>query len=75
MDAVRTLVQTCDVRDFAQVEYLVAAASPTPASTTGTTCCRHLTGVFHGCRATLPQLLARRGGIINVASASGLGAD
>lgn len=34
-----------------------------------------LSGVFHGCKAALPQLLARRGCIVNTASVSGLGAD
>lgn len=34
-----------------------------------------LTGVFHGCRAALPELLKTRGAIVNVASVSGLGAD
>jgi meso-butanediol dehydrogenase/(S,S)-butanediol dehydrogenase/diacetyl reductase len=34
-----------------------------------------LSGVFHGCKAALPHLLARRGCIVNTASVSGLGAD
>ena len=34
-----------------------------------------LTGVFHGCRAALPELEKRRGCIVNTASVSGLGAD
>ncbi len=34
-----------------------------------------LGGVFHGCRAALPELLKRRGSIINTASVSGLAAD
>lgn len=34
-----------------------------------------LTGVFHGCRAALPELLKTRGCIVNTASVSGLGAD
>jgi meso-butanediol dehydrogenase / (S,S)-butanediol dehydrogenase / diacetyl reductase len=34
-----------------------------------------LTGVFHGCRAAMPELLKRRGCIVNTASVSGLGAD
>ncbi len=32
-------------------------------------------GVFHGCRAALPHLLASRGCIVNMASVSGLGGD
>jgi len=35
----------------------------------------NLTGVFHGCRAALPELLKRGGCIVNTASVSGLGAD
>ncbi|UUX97197.1 SDR family NAD(P)-dependent oxidoreductase [Aquabacterium sp. J223] len=34
-----------------------------------------LTGVFHGCRAALPELLERGGCIVNMASVSGLGGD
>jgi meso-butanediol dehydrogenase/(S,S)-butanediol dehydrogenase/diacetyl reductase len=34
-----------------------------------------LNGVFHGCRAALPQLLKTHGCIVNTASVSGLGAD
>lgn len=34
-----------------------------------------LSGVFHGCRAALPELLRRGGCIVNTASVSGLGAD
>lgn len=34
-----------------------------------------LSGVFHGCRAALPELLKTQGCIINTASVSGLGAD
>lgn len=34
-----------------------------------------LSGVFYGCRAALPQLLKRKGCIVNTASVSGLGAD
>lgn len=34
-----------------------------------------LTGVFLGCRAALPELIKRRGCIVNTASVSGLGAD
>lgn len=34
-----------------------------------------LTGVFHGCRAAMPELLKRGGCIVNTASVSGLGAD
>jgi meso-butanediol dehydrogenase/(S,S)-butanediol dehydrogenase/diacetyl reductase len=34
-----------------------------------------LGGVFHGCRAALPELLKTRGSIVNTASVSGLGAD
>ncbi|UXH77217.1 SDR family NAD(P)-dependent oxidoreductase [Roseateles amylovorans] len=34
-----------------------------------------LSGVFHGCRAALPELLKREGCIVNTASVSGLGAD
>jgi meso-butanediol dehydrogenase/(S,S)-butanediol dehydrogenase/diacetyl reductase len=34
-----------------------------------------LGGVFHGCRAALPELLKRGGCIVNTASVSGLGAD
>ena len=34
-----------------------------------------LGGVFHGCRAALPELERRRGCIVNMASVSGLGAD
>ncbi|NML17141.1 SDR family NAD(P)-dependent oxidoreductase [Azohydromonas caseinilytica] len=97
MDTARTLVQPCDVRDFAQVERLVAAtlarfggidvlvnnAGIAPeGSVTDTsledwhdTLQTDLSGVFHGCKAALPHLMARRGCIINVASVSGLGAD
>lgn len=32
-------------------------------------------GVFHGCRAALPHLVARKGCIVNMASVSGLGGD
>lgn len=32
-------------------------------------------GVFHGCRAALPHLIASRGCIVNMASVSGLGGD
>ena len=97
MDAARTLVQACDVRDFAQVERLVDAtvarfggldvlvnnAGVAPEGSVEDTRLddwhdtlqTDLTGVFHGCKAALPHLLARRGCIINVASVSGLGAD
>ncbi|MBY4947504.1 SDR family oxidoreductase [Cupriavidus respiraculi] len=34
-----------------------------------------LDGVFHGCRAAMPELLKTRGNIVNVSSVSGLGAD
>ncbi len=34
-----------------------------------------LSGVFHGCRAALPELLKTQGCIVNTASVSGLGAD
>lgn len=34
-----------------------------------------LSGVFHGCRAAMPELLKRGGCIVNTASVSGLGAD
>lgn len=34
-----------------------------------------LGGVFHGCRAAMPQLLKRSGCIVNTASVSGLGGD
>jgi meso-butanediol dehydrogenase / (S,S)-butanediol dehydrogenase / diacetyl reductase len=34
-----------------------------------------LSGVFHGCRAALPELLKTKGCIVNTASVSGLGAD
>jgi meso-butanediol dehydrogenase/(S,S)-butanediol dehydrogenase/diacetyl reductase len=34
-----------------------------------------LSGVFHGCRAALPELIKTRGCIVNTASVSGLGAD
>jgi meso-butanediol dehydrogenase/(S,S)-butanediol dehydrogenase/diacetyl reductase len=34
-----------------------------------------LGGVFHGCRAALPELLKTRGCIVNTASVSGLAAD
>ena len=34
-----------------------------------------LGGVFHGCRAALPELLKTGGSIVNTASVSGLGAD
>ena len=34
-----------------------------------------LSGVFHGCRAALPELLKTHGCIVNTASVSGLGAD
>jgi meso-butanediol dehydrogenase/(S,S)-butanediol dehydrogenase/diacetyl reductase len=97
MDAARTLVQACDVRDFAQVERLVAAAvahfggidvlvnnagiapegsvADTGLDDWHDTLQTDLTGVFHGCKAALPHLLAHRGCIVNVASVSGLGAD
>jgi meso-butanediol dehydrogenase/(S,S)-butanediol dehydrogenase/diacetyl reductase len=97
MDAARTLVQACDVRDFAQVERLVAAAvarfgglnvlvnnagvapegsvADTSLDDWHDTLQTDLSGVFHGCKAALPHLLARRGCFINVASVSGLGAD
>lgn len=32
-------------------------------------------GVFHGCRAAMPHLIARKGCIVNMASVSGLGGD
>ncbi len=35
----------------------------------------NLSGVFFGCRAALPQLMARQGCIVNTASVSGLGGD
>lgn len=34
-----------------------------------------LDGVFHGCRAAMPELLKTRGCIVNVSSVSGLGGD
>lgn len=34
-----------------------------------------LDGVFHGCRAAMPELLKTRGNIVNVSSVSGLGGD
>ena len=34
-----------------------------------------LGGVFHGCRAAMPELLKTKGCIVNTASVSGLGAD
>ncbi len=97
MNAARTLVQACDVRDFPQVQALVAAAvarfggldvlvnnagvapegsvADTSLDDWHDTLQTDLTGVFHGCKAALPHLLARRGCIVNVASVSGLGAD
>ncbi len=97
MDAARTLVQACDVRDFPQVQALVAAAvarfggldvlvnnagvapegsvADTSLDDWHDTLQTDLTGVFHGCKAALPHLLARHGCIVNVASVSGLGAD
>lgn len=35
----------------------------------------NLSGVFYGCRATLPHLIKTQGCIVNTASVSGLGAD
>lgn len=35
----------------------------------------NLSGVFYGCRAALPHLIARKGCIVNTASVSGLAAD
>jgi meso-butanediol dehydrogenase/(S,S)-butanediol dehydrogenase/diacetyl reductase len=35
----------------------------------------NLSGVFHGCRAAMPELLKTEGCIVNTASVSGLGAD
>lgn len=34
-----------------------------------------LDGVFHGCRAAMPELLKTRGNIVNISSVSGLGGD
>ncbi|OZI60624.1 SDR family NAD(P)-dependent oxidoreductase [Bordetella genomosp. 11] len=34
-----------------------------------------LDGVFHGCRAAMPQLIKSRGCIVNVSSVSGIGGD
>lgn len=34
-----------------------------------------LDGVFHGCRAAMPELLKTRGNIVNTSSVSGLGGD
>lgn len=97
LDAARTLVQACDVRDLAQVTRLVDAAvarfgaldvlvnnagvapegsvADTSPHDWHDTLQTDLTGVFHGCKAALPHLLARGGCIVNVASVSGLGAD
>ncbi len=35
----------------------------------------NLSGVFHGCRAAMPELLKRKGCIVNTASVSGLAGD
>jgi meso-butanediol dehydrogenase/(S,S)-butanediol dehydrogenase/diacetyl reductase len=40
-----------------------------------TTLATNLGGVFHGCRAAMPHLVATRGCIVNMASVSGLGGD
>ena len=46
-----------------------------PLQEWGKTIDTDLGGVFHGCRAALPELLKTRGCIVNTASVSGLGAD
>lgn len=46
-----------------------------PLQEWGKTIDTDLSGVFHGCRAALPELLKTRGCIVNTASVSGLGAD
>jgi meso-butanediol dehydrogenase/(S,S)-butanediol dehydrogenase/diacetyl reductase len=46
-----------------------------PAETWHATMRTNVDGVFYGCRAALPHLLARGGSIVNVSSVSGLGGD
>src|SRR5205085_12389391 len=97
LDAKRTLVQPCDVADYAQVQRLVDAAvarfggldvmvnnagvAPEGTATEASlddwqqALQADLSGVFHGAKAALPELLKRKGCIVNMASVSGLGAD
>ncbi|AOB29930.1 3-oxoacyl-ACP reductase [Bordetella sp. H567] len=54
------------------VEGTVTEASPNDWRTVIAT---DLDGVFHGCRAAMPELIKTRGCIVNVSSVSGLGGD
>jgi meso-butanediol dehydrogenase/(S,S)-butanediol dehydrogenase/diacetyl reductase len=51
------------------------SATDTAMADWGRTIDTNLSGVFHGCRAALPELVKRKGCIVNTASVSGLAAD
>jgi meso-butanediol dehydrogenase/(S,S)-butanediol dehydrogenase/diacetyl reductase len=97
LPAERTLVKTCDVSKYRQVESLVQAAvkrfgglhvmvnnagvAPEGRVTEASlddweeVMAINAGGVFHGCRAAMPHLIASKGCIVNMASVSGLGGD
>ena len=81
-DAVRALV-TAAVARFGTLDVMVNNAGIASEGTAldvsledwRRTIDTDLSGVFHGCRAALPELLKTKGCIVNTASVSGLGAD
>lgn len=81
-DAVQAFVAAV-VERFGRIDVLVnnagvakgGSALDVPLDDWHATLATDLSGVFHGCRAALPELLKTQGSIVNVASVSGLGAD
>ena len=81
-DQVQTLIATA-VGRFGSLDVMVnnagiaseGSAVEVPLDEWRKTIDTDLSGVFHGCRAALPELLKSKGCIVNTASVSGLGAD